>query len=257
MITGPDRQHVSPDSTSIGVNRRVLRWSAITAAAGLLVGFGMLGDSPDTRDSSAQIAKYFVDHSTSVLAGVVMLSIGACALLVFGSSLAQHFDTTGEGVAGRVAQSASTIVAALIVTTMAVAYAALAYVVGAEASDSAKGIFEVTLVATPVVAAPSSLLCATTAWVTLRRAGRRWFGWVSAAVAIVLAVGAMSFATKGMFSPDVQQQVVFEVFIAWLVTAGIALGRRHPINANDRQPARAGSHLRRHVEGDADVNASG
>ena len=226
MNAEPNRRLMTSDSKTMPVNRRVLRWSAVVAAAGFLFSFGMLGDTPDTRDSSERIATYFVDHSTSVFVGLVGMTVGVCALLVFGSSLAQHFGTTGEGVASRVAQSASTIIAALIVATMAVVYAALAYVVGAEAPASAKGLFELTLVGTPVVAAPISLLCATTAWVVLRGTHRRWFGWLSVALAIVLAVGAMSFATKGLFSPDVQQQVVFESFIAWLITTGIVLGRR-------------------------------
>ena len=47
----------------------VTRWSALTAAVALFVGLGLLGDTPDTRDSTGQVAGYFVSHSASVLAG--------------------------------------------------------------------------------------------------------------------------------------------------------------------------------------------
>ena len=47
----------------------VTRWSALTAAVALFVGLGLVGDTPDTRDSTGQVAGYFVSHSASVLAG--------------------------------------------------------------------------------------------------------------------------------------------------------------------------------------------
>ncbi len=222
MGSFPDAE-VSSLSPRATVDGRVLRSSARIAAAAFLVGLGMLGDSPDTRDTTDQIAAYFVAHSGSILTGVVLMAMSVCALLVFGSSLAERFDRVGERVAGRVVQSVSTLVAGLILATMVVVYAVLAYVVGPEAAASAKGLYELTLVTTPVVAAPLAVLYATTACVTLRTARRRWFGWLSAALAVVLVMSVMSYAARGTFSPDVQQQVVFETLVVWLVTASFAL----------------------------------
>jgi len=203
-------------------NRRLLRWSGLTAAATLLIGSGMLGDSPDTRDSTESIAAYFVAHSGAILAGVVLLTLSVCAFVVFASCLSERFVRASHHVAGRVAQASSTLVAALILTSMVVVYATLAYVVGAEAAASAKGIYEVTLVTTPIVAAPLAVLYSTTAWVTLRTGNRRWPGWLSAALAVVLVGSTVSWAPRGAFSPDVQQQVVFQTFVVWLVVASLA-----------------------------------
>ena len=137
----------------------VTRWSALVAAVALFVGLGLLGDTPDTRDSSGQIASYFVAHSTSVLAAAVLLGVAVAALLVFAASLGN-----------RVSQSAATVVATVMLTALVLPYVALAYVVGAEASDAAKPIFEITLAATPVLALPLALLVASTGLAAVRRA---------------------------------------------------------------------------------------
>lgn len=204
-------------------NRRVMRWSGLFAAVALLVGLGMLGDSPDTRDSTESIAAYFVAHSGSVLTGVVLIALSVTSFAVFASALAERFARVGQPTAGRVVQTMSTLVAGMMLMTMIVIYAALAYVVGAEEPASAKGIYEVTLVATPIAAAPMAVLYATTAWVTLRTAMRRWLGWLSAALTVVLLGSIVSWAARGAFSPDVQQQVVFQTFFVWLIATSVAL----------------------------------
>jgi hypothetical protein len=195
----------------------IARWSALIAAASLFLGLGMLGDTPDTRDSSDQVAQYFVDHSSSVLTAVVLLGITAVALVVFATSLPS-----------RLTQSATTVVVTVMLTALALPYAALAYVVGAEAPESAKALFELTLVATPIIALPLALLMGSVASATRRDHPR--FAVASLACVVVLVVAAASFAQHGVLSPDVQQQVVFQSFIAWLVACAIVLGRRQPMN---------------------------
>jgi hypothetical protein len=56
--------------------------------------------------------------------------------------------------------------------------------------------------------------------------GRRWFGVLSVVAVVLCAIGACGFAEHGFFSPDVQQQVVFQVFILWLLVS--AFGLRGP-----------------------------
>ena len=181
----------------------VTRWSALIAAVALFVGLGLLGDTPDTRDSTGEVASYFVAHSTSVLAAAVLLGVAVAALLVFAASLGN-----------RVSQSAATVVATVMLTALVLPYVALAYVVGAEASDAAKPLFEITLAATPVVALPLALLVASTGLAAF--AAHRRFGVASLVLAALIVVSSASFAASGFFSPDVQQQVVFQGFLVWL-----------------------------------------
>jgi hypothetical protein len=182
----------------------VTRWSALTTAVALFVGLGLLGDTPDTRDSTGQVAGYFVSHSASVLTGAVFLGVAGAALLVLAASLGD-----------RVAQSAATVVATVMLTAMVLPYVALAYVVGAEASDAAKPLFELTLAATPVIALPLALLVGSTGVAAF--AAHRRFAVASLALAALMVVASASFAASGFFSPDVQQQVVFQGFLVWLV----------------------------------------
>jgi hypothetical protein len=182
----------------------VTRWSALIAAVALFVGLGLLGDTPDTRDSTGEVASYFVAHSTSVLAAAVLLGVAVAALLVFTASLGN-----------RVSQSAATVVATVMLTALVLPYVALAYVVGAEATDAAKPLFEITLAATPVLALPLALLVASTGLAAF--AAHRRFGVASLVLAALMVVSSASFAASGFFSPDVQQQVVFQGLLVWLV----------------------------------------
>jgi hypothetical protein len=192
----------------------ISRWSAFVAAATLLVGLGLLGDTPDTRDSTGHIASYFVAHSGSVLAGAVLIGVAAAALLVFAGSLGS-----------RVAQSAGTVVATLMLAGLVLPYVALAYVVGAEAPDTAKAIFELSLVATPVIALPLALLVGSAGLASF--AAHRRFAVASLVLAALMVVASASFAASGWFSPDVQQQVVFQGFLIWLVAGGFVLVSPH------------------------------
>jgi ABC-type transport system involved in multi-copper enzyme maturation permease subunit len=202
----------------------VTRVSALIAAVALFLGLALLGDTPDTRDSSGLVAAYFVAHSTSVLAGAVLLGIAIAALLVLASSLGNH-----------VSQSAATVVATVMLTALVLPYVALAYVVGAEASGAAKPIFELTLVATPVIALPLALLVGSTGLAAI--ATHRRFGLASLALAALMVIASASFAARGYFSPDVQQQVVFQGLLVWLVT--VALTRRGEPSALPRPRRRA------------------
>ncbi len=122
----------------------------------------------------------------------------------------------------RVSQSAATVVATVILTALVLPYVALAYVVGAEASDAAKPLFEITLAATPVLALPLALLVASAGLAAF--AAHRRFGVASLVLAALMVISSASFAARGFFSPDVQQQVVFQGFLVWLVAASVVLG---------------------------------
>lgn len=88
----------------------------------------------------------------------------------------------------------------------------------------AKGLFELTLVATPLISLALAGLVGGTA-LGLARAGsaRRWFVILCTAITVVHLVGAASFAHSGPFSPDVQQQVYLLSLVVWLLASGRGL----------------------------------
>lgn len=130
----------------------------------VFLGASALGDTPDTRDTTAQVASYFRTNRTTVFVGCVLFGL------------------------------------------------------------MAKGLFELTLVATPLIAlALAGLVGGTALGLARASSGRRWFVILSTAIAGAHLVGAVSLAHSGPFSPDVQQQVYLLSLVVWLLTSGRGL----------------------------------
>jgi len=196
----------------------------IAGAVLLWLGASSFGDTPDTRDTTAAVAHYFTTNRTNVLLGAVLFGAGLLCLLAVSSRVAAQLRSAGQPGIGRFAHSAATLAVAILLETVVLIDAALSYVIGAEAPDTAKGLFELTLIATPIA---GLALAASTGAITIglvrSGSGRHWFCALTGAAAVVFAMTACSFATSGPFSPDVQQQVLLTVLVAWL-----AASRRGP-----------------------------
>ena len=209
--------------TSERASRRFLRTPSLGAFGGVLLFFGAssFGDTPDTRDSTTQVADYFTTNRTCVFVGCVLFALGLLGLLAVGARIGALIDAGGEPSIGRFVQSTATVAATLMLGTMVLIDASLSYVIGQEVPDMAKGLFELTLVATPIVALVLAGLVGGTAVGMLRTGvGRRWFMILSAAMAAVLVVSSVSFARSGPLSPDVQQQVMLLCLVVWLMLSG-------------------------------------
>ena len=203
--------------------RRALMAPSVGVIGGVLLFFGAssFGDTPDTRDTTTQVADYFNNNRTSVFVGCVLFTLGLLALLAVGAKVASMIDAAGEPSIGRFVQSTATVAATLMLVTIVLIDASLSYVIGQEAPDIAKGLFELTLVATPIVSLVLAGLVGGTALGMVRTGiGRRWFAILSGALAVVLVVGGVSFAHSGPFSPDVQQQVMLLSLVVWLLLSG-------------------------------------
>jgi hypothetical protein len=203
--------------------RRFRRAPGLGVVGGVLLylGASSFGDTPDTRDTTTQVADYFTTNRTSVLVGCVLFALGLLALLAVAARISSLIDAGGEPGIGRFVQSAATVAATLMLGTIVLIDASLSYVIGEEAPDMAKGLFELTLVATPIVAFILAGFIGAAAFGLFRTGiGRRWFAIVSGAMAVVLVVSGVSFAHSGPFSPDVQQQVMLLVLVVWLMLSG-------------------------------------
>jgi hypothetical protein len=204
---------------------------AVVAVLGLVIGLSAFGDTPDTRDNTDQVAAYFTDHRTSVLVGVVCVGLAILAFLDVVHRQVEGSAHVEDDRFARLAQSSAAVAASVVLVGLLLPYAGLAYVVGAESPESAKGIFSLTLVSTPLLALPLAVAFAAMARSGHRRGtARHWFTVVTAIAALLFAWGACSFRASGPMSPDVQQQVVFQTLVIWLVCAGVA-GRRRRVAA--------------------------
>jgi hypothetical protein len=199
-----------------------VRRPGVIAGALFFLGAASLGDAPDTRSSSEQIAAYFVDHRTSIFASAILLGGASMALLWFAAGERRRAVAANEAVAGDVAFAAAVAAAGVVTIAMSLQYATLAYVVGAEAPASAKAMFELTLVAAPILSVPLLVLIVSVAWTEHRRRGRTVRFYASVIAAVLLAPAPFSFAAQGAFSPDVQQQVVFNTLILSLIVGDVA-----------------------------------
>jgi hypothetical protein len=203
--------------------RHFLRAPSLGVVSGVLLflGASSFGDTPDTRDTTTQVADYFTTNRTSVFVGCVLFAIGLLALVAVGARISCLIDAGGEPGIGRFVLSTATVAATLMLGTIVLIDASLSYVIGVEAPDMAKGLFELTLVATPIVALVLAGLIGATALGLFRTGiGRRWFAILSGALAVVLVVSGVSFARSGAFSPDVQQQVMLFCLVVWLMLSG-------------------------------------
>ncbi len=219
----------SAERTTGASSRRFLRPPSLGIVGGvtLYLGASSFGDTPDTRDTTTQVADYFTTNRASVLVGCVLFALGLLALLAVAARISSVIDAGGEPGIGRFVQSAATVAATLMLGTIVLINASLSYVIGEEAPDMAKGLFELTLVATPIVALILAGLFGGTALGLFRTGiGQRWFAILSGAMAVVLVVSGVSFAHAGPFSPDVQQQVMLLALVVWLLLSGSGTRQR-------------------------------
>ena len=200
------------------------RWAGLLAGAALMVGLSLLGDTPDTRDSTDSVARYFVGQRTSVVIGVILISWAMVALLRQVASIGGALPPTHEQMSTFI-QSVATVIVAVVLATMLVPYSALSYSVGAESPEMAKALFGITLIATPILAAPFAALTLTVGVASRHGFACRWFSALSTVIGAMFAITTIAYAANGPLSPDVQQQVLFELATLWLIASTIGIPR--------------------------------
>jgi hypothetical protein len=201
---------------------RAHRIGAVAGVLGFvlaLAGLSTLGDTPDPHDAAAPLARYFVEHRDAMFTSTALVALASVAVVIF---LAVVRTYVGDAISATLVLVAGVGVVALLQLNELV-YAALGYSVARDAPASAKTLFALTILS-PVLQSPLVALLLGT--VALRRGVLpRWLAYVSAAGAVLVVPGLVSFGDAGFLSPDVQQQVIAQVFFFWVLLAAIALWR--------------------------------
>lgn len=208
------------------------------AAAGVgfivltVIGDALAGSMPSTDDSGATIASFFDEHHQAVVTGAVLTGIAAPLFLVFVSALALRLRAAGPGLAPAVFFAAALVGVSLGVVADAL-YGALARIGEQSNTSLAKGLY----VADGFVTAKSfwfataAILAA--AWGS-RRLLAQWYGVLSLAAGIVVAVGGLSLRSKGFFAPMGDMSgVAFLGLLVWVLATCWVLWREPVVS----QPA--------------------
>jgi hypothetical protein len=190
----------------------------------MVVAGSLFGDTPDTRDSTAEIARYFVEHRTNVLTGVVLSAGALLCMLTVTATVSDLLELGGDRRRAKLMQSSATVAATVMLCVTYLTLAALSYVVSSEAPHMAKGLFELTLVAAPITAGPLAVVMWCTA-TGLQSTGkiRGWFRTLSGVFCAGFGLAACGFAYSGPLSPDVGQQIVLTQLLVWLLASGRGL----------------------------------
>ena len=189
---------------------------ALTAAASTAVGLSGVGDAPDPHASAGAIGAWFVERRAEVLGSAPFGYLGAVAIVALAARLAsdERRQRARPVVPGLLL--AGGLLIASYLGGVHIAWTALSYRIAASSAEVAGGLFALTIVAVPVLGLGVVLLVGAVAVSTPAR-GRPVLRWSSAAVATVATTSLVAVADEGFWSPDVQQQVVGNVLLAWLV----------------------------------------
>jgi hypothetical protein len=200
------------------------------AAAGVgfivltVIGDALAGSMPSTDDSATKIAAFFDDHHRAVVAGAVLTGIAAPLFLAFASALALRLRAAGPGLAPTVFFASAVVGVALGVVADAL-YGALARIGEQGNTSLAKGVYDVDgfVTAKSFWFATAAILAA--GWGSRRLLGE-WYGWLSLAAAILLAIGGLSLRAKGFFAPfGGMSGISFLALLVWVLATCVVLWR--------------------------------
>jgi hypothetical protein len=197
-------------------------------AATLLTATGLsgLGDAPNPKASAADVAAYFVDRRDAVLAAAPFAYLGAIALVLFVAHVGGRLRQAGRSGAATLVTVGGAMCATYF-TGINIVLTTIAYEVAATSPDTAKALFVGTILAVPLLGAGVVALLGGLAWGDWdTQLVPRWLVLLSAGGAAAAVLSLVSFAERGVFSPDVQQQISGNAVLLWPALTGGALAWR-------------------------------
>ncbi len=209
------------------MSRRLVRATGIVFVVTVLVSELLKGDSPSPTGPEQEIATFFGDHRSTILAGayVQMLALFLFALLF--AALANEL-MSQESLSGRLARLALVLVL-VAYTTYVFLTSALAFGSALDAGPAVgKALWEIRFVAETFINFPVAMFVGSIAFAAHGVVQRSWYRWFSLAVALAFLVGGATAARNGFFAPDGGYGfILFWLLPLWVaVTAFVASPRR-------------------------------
>jgi hypothetical protein len=221
-------------------HRRHLRWAlpltGVGAALLTAAGLSGVGDAPHPTQPDASIAEHFRRVDGAVLTAAPFGQVGAIAVAAFVLGLARRLQRSGHHPGVTTSAAALAVggaVAAAYLLLLHVTYATLAYEVAASSPETTKALFTATILAVPVFGLGVAIALAGAACgAVATKLLPMWWTALTGAGAALAAVAVVSYQDTGYLSPDVQQQVVGNVLLVWLLVTAVTVGvRRHGTSA--------------------------
>jgi hypothetical protein len=194
----------------------------------IIVGGPILqGSSPSVTDSTAKIYNYISSHVSDLKASAALSAFAMAAVLVW---LAAHFSSLRKAEGGRsgfaVAALSGGILATAVTVTVSGVSATTALRVHDLGPSGARFFFTLDQFVNSGILAGLSILVGASALVFLR-AGlyARWFGWATAALAVIDLVGILAVAyTNG--AAEAFNVIGSSLTIIWILVISIMLWRK-------------------------------
>jgi hypothetical protein len=196
------------------------RWlpAGLAATTLLLISIGLsgIGDAPDPHASPNEIADWFTVRRTDILRAAPFGYLGALAIVALAVVLAAPRQRATTTMSSRVL-IAGGIITATYLFSVHLGWSANAYLIAESTPQSAKAVFVTTITSVPMFALGVGLMAGAAAVHAPSPVVGRWWRIASAAVAALSSVGMIAIADRGYFSPDVQQQTIGNILLAWLL----------------------------------------
>ncbi|HET8872083.1 MAG TPA: hypothetical protein VFM83_00210 [Gaiellaceae bacterium] len=208
------------------MNRLSIRTTGVLFGVTTLVSEVLKGDSPAPTGPEGEIAAFFADHRSTILAGAYVQMLALFFLALLFAALAPRL-LPQELLSGRLARLGLVLV--LVAYTSYVFWtAALAFGAALDAGTQVgKALWEIRFVAETFVNFPVALLVGSVGIAAVGVVRRSWFRWFSFAVALAFLVGGATLARNGFFAPDGGYGfILFWLLPLWVaVTAFVATPR--------------------------------
>ncbi|MEO8695864.1 MAG: hypothetical protein ABI658_20255 [Acidimicrobiales bacterium] len=207
---------------------KVLTPLALGFATTVLTAIGLagLGDAPNPREPATEISRYFAERRDEELLAAPFAYLGAIALVVFAITIAARLRREGESGAAT-SVTVGGWLCAVYFTGLHVVLTTLVYEPTATSADTTKTLFVATILAAPLLGTGVAALLGGFAWGDRSaRVAPRWLMVASAVGAVAGLLALVSFAERGFWSPDVQQQISGNVILLWPLITGAGLAWR-------------------------------
>ena len=228
-----DDHHDPVHRTGSLPQRLALPLTGIAAFVLTIAGLAGVGDAPHPNQSATAIVDHFQHVSDAVLTSAPLGQLGAAAIAGFVLGLARRLHVAGATTAaGWTAVGGLIAVGYLLV--LHVVYASIAYEVASASAETTKALFVGTILAVPVVGLGIAVALGGAAYGNAtRRLLPAWWTVITATGAVLASLATVSYTDSGFLSPDVQQQIVTNVLLLWLLITATTLGAQ-PATAEAR-----------------------
>ena len=206
------------------------RWAAATGfvfVALFVAGFFVTTKPPSLSAGNTKWVEFFHDHSKEVKASSILFGLAIVAFLWFAAALATRLREAGEQRLGATVLGGAAATAGTFLVAAGV-QAALAYRIAPESPAQVKPFVDVFYTIGILVGFAVGVVIGATAVAALRSGVfPRWFGFVSAVVAVAVIISGGALVHDGFYAPDGGYALIATAAsLVWALVTSVLLMRK-------------------------------